>query len=70
MSVDDEQRLYENHVMRHYEEPHHRGSLADATHRRRVDNPVCGDSVQLEVRIYAAGIIEQAWSTGTGCIIS
>ena len=51
MSVEDEQRLYEEHVMRHYEEPYHRGQLADATHRRRVDSPVCGDSVQLELEM-------------------
>jgi nitrogen fixation NifU-like protein len=70
MSADGEQDVYENHVMRHYEEPSHRGRLADATHRCRLDNPVCGDSVQVELKVNATGIIEQAWFTAAGCIIS
>lgn len=70
LSPEDEQRVFEDHVMRHYEEPHHRGPLIDATHRCRFDNPVCGDIVQLELRINASGVIEQAWFTGAGCILS
>jgi nitrogen fixation NifU-like protein len=70
MSVEDEQRLYEDHVLRHFEEPYHRGHLATATHLHRVDNPVCGDSVQVELVVSNTGIIEQAWFTGVGCIIS
>ena len=70
MSHEDEQQVYEDHVMRHFEEPYHRGHLTDATHRQRVDNPVCGDIVELELRIHSTGIIEEAWFTGSGCIIS
>jgi nitrogen fixation protein NifU and related proteins len=70
MSDDQAERLYEEHVLRHFEEPFHRGLLTEATHRQRVDNPVCGDSVQLELMVSTAGIINQARYTGTGCIIS
>jgi nitrogen fixation protein NifU and related proteins len=66
----DESAIYEDHILRHYEEPHHNDSLASATHRQRIDNPVCGDSVQLELQVSDAGLIEQAWFTGTGCVIS
>lgn len=66
----DEQRFYEDHILRHYEEPYHNESFSNATHRQRIDNPVCGDSVQLELRVSDAGVIEQAWFTGTGCVIS
>ena len=66
----DESTIYEDHILRHYEEPHHYESFAGATHRRRVDNPVCGDSVRLEVQVSDTGVIEQAWFTGTGCAIS
>ena len=66
----DEQSIYEDHILRHYEEPYHNAVLANATHRRRVDNPVCGDSVQLELRVSETGQIEQAWFTGVGCVIS
>jgi len=61
---------YERHVMRHYEEPCHEGQPAHATHRGRVDNPVCGDSVRVELRTGPADAIEEAWFTHQGCIIS
>jgi nitrogen fixation protein NifU and related proteins len=70
MPDDQGGQLYEEYVLRHYEEPYHRGPFIDGTHRRRFDNSVCGDSVQLEFRINASGLIEQAWFTGSGCIIS
>jgi len=35
-----------------------------------VDNPVCGDSVQLELHVSETGLIQQAWFTGMGCVIS
>jgi len=66
----DEQRIYEGHILRHYEEPFHNKPFPKATHRHRVDNPVCGDSVQLELCISDTGLIEEAWFTGAGCVIS
>jgi len=66
----DERQLYEDVILRHVDEPYHRGLLADATHRHRIDNPVCGDSVQIELRIADAGVVEAVWFTGTGCVIS
>ena len=66
----DEQSIYEDHILRHYEEPYHNEPFARATHRQRIDNPVCGDSVQIEIRVSGVGLIEQAWFTGAGCVIS
>ena len=68
--TEDQQQFYEDYVLRHVEQPYHNAPFADATHRQRIDNPLCGDSVQLELQISDAGLIEQAWFTGTGCIIS
>jgi nitrogen fixation protein NifU and related proteins len=70
MPNDSEERLYEEHILRHFQEPFHRGLLDRATHRERVDNPVCGDSIQLELKVSVTRIIDRAWFTGTGCIIS
>jgi len=67
---DDQAEIYEDHILRHFEEPHHNASFAAATYRQRIDNPVCGDSIQLELQASDGGLIEQAWFTGTGCIIS
>jgi len=66
----DEQSIYEDHILRHSEEPYHNEPFAKATHRHRVDKPVCGDSVQLQLQISDAGLIQQAWFTGAGCVIS
>ncbi len=66
----DEAGIYEDHILRHYEEPYHNESFADATHRQRVDNPVCGDSVELQLGVRESRIVSQAWYTGSGCVIS
>lgn len=66
----DEAAIYEQHVLRHFEEPCHRGKLAKPTHRARLDNPLCGDSMELTLRINDQGLIEEAWQTAAGCIIS
>ena len=66
----EEQLLYEDHVLGHIERPYHRGAFPAATYRQRVDNPVCGDSAQLELRVDDSGFVSEAWFTGTGCIIS
>ena len=49
----DEQQLYDDHILRHFQEPYHAAAF-----------------VQLELQVSDAGIIEQAWFTGTGCVIS
>jgi len=66
----DGRQCDEDRVLRHVEEPYHRGTLENATHRQRVDNTVCGDSVQLDLSIDNAGVITEAWFTAQGCIIS
>ena len=73
--MNDESTIYEDHILRHYEEPYHEEpyhneSFADATHRQRVDNPVCGDSVELQLGVCGGRIVSPAWYTGSGCIIS
>lgn len=69
MRTDDEE-IYLEHVMDHYEDPYHRGPCDGATHRHEDDNPLCGDVVQVELRIDAQGRIEAAWFDGDGCCIS
>jgi len=56
----DESAIYEDHILRHYEEPYDNATFADATRRQRVDNPVCGDSVPLELRVSDTCVISQA----------
>lgn len=62
---ESERDIYEQHVMRHFDEPYHRGSASRATHCHREDNPVCGDSVQLEL-VMDDGRVTEAWFQAAG----
>jgi nitrogen fixation NifU-like protein len=66
--VSDE--LYQEHILEHFECPYHKGPLENATCSHRDKNPLCGDVVQLQLRIDENGRIEEAFFDGTGCAIS
>ncbi len=69
MPPDDEEEIYQEHVLDHYEDPYHRGPCRPATHRHEDDNPLCGDVVRIELEI-DGGTVRQAWFDGEGCCIS
>jgi nitrogen fixation NifU-like protein len=66
----NEEQVYQEHVLDHYEDPYHRGSCDAATHGHEDDNPLCGDVIRVELRIDPEGTIQQAWFDGEGCCIS
>ncbi len=66
----NEEEIYQEHVLDHYECPYHRGHCPAATHSHADDNPLCGDFVQVELRIGDDGKIEDAFFDGDGCCIS
>jgi nitrogen fixation NifU-like protein len=66
----NEEEIYQEHVLDHYEDPFHRGPCENATHRHEDDNPLCGDVIQVELRIDDNGKIAEAWFDGDGCCIS
>ena len=65
-----EEELYQEHVLDHYEDPFHRGTLAGATHAHEDKNPLCGDVVRIELKLDDSGKIEDLYFTGEGCVIS
>jgi nitrogen fixation NifU-like protein len=69
MSVDEEE-LYQEHILDHYEDPFHRGHLSAATHVHEENNPLCGDVVRIELQLGPDGKIVDAFFTGQGCVIS
>jgi nitrogen fixation protein NifU and related proteins len=69
MSVDEEE-LYQEHILDHYEDPFHRGNLPTATHAHEDNNPLCGDMVRVELQLDPNGTIKDAYFTGQGCVIS
>jgi len=66
----NEEDIYQEHVMDHYEDPYHRGRCEHATHMHEDDNPLCGDVVHVDLKIDADGRIAEAWFDGDGCCIS
>jgi nitrogen fixation NifU-like protein len=69
MSVDEED-IYQERILEHYEEPYHRGRCARPTHAHEDDNPLCGDEVRIELALDADGRIREAYFDGDGCCIS
>jgi nitrogen fixation NifU-like protein len=70
MSFGNEEEIYQEHILDHYECPYHRGPCPQATHAHEDDNPLCGDVIRVELRIDGRGRIEEAWFEGDGCCIS
>ncbi len=70
MAFDDEQQIYQEHILDHYEDPYHRGHCQQATHSHEDDNPLCGDVIRVELQIGQDGRITSAWFNGDGCCIS
>ncbi|MCC9601884.1 SUF system NifU family Fe-S cluster assembly protein [Stieleria sp. JC731] len=66
----NEQDIYEEHVLDHYEDPYHRGCLENATHEDEGKNPLCGDVIQITLRLDDDNQIAEAWFDGEGCVIS
>ena len=66
----NEEEIYQEHVLDHYEDPFHRGSCPSHTHAHEDDNPLCGDVVRVELELDDVGMVRQAWFSGNGCCIS
>src|SRR3970040_598114 len=66
----DEEELYQEHILDHYEDPFHRGQLPTATHAHEENNPLCGDVVRIELELGPTGKIPACYFTGQGCVIS
>ena len=66
----NDEQVYQEHVLDHYEDPYHRGACPQATHAHEDDNPLCGDVIRIELEISPEGCVKQAWFGGDGCCIS
>ena len=66
----NDEELYQEHILDHYEDPFHRGTLSEATHAHEDNNPLCGDVVRIELQLDDEGKIRDLYFTGEGCVIS
>ena len=65
-----EEEIYQEHVLDHYEDPYNRGHAPNCTHCHEDDNPLCGDTISIELNIDADGRLNEAFFDGDGCCIS
>jgi len=61
--------LYREIILDHYKQPRNRGELDPHTARVEGNNPLCGDEIQLDVRL-KDGELEDLAFQGRGCSIS
>ncbi|MGD0383175.1 MAG: iron-sulfur cluster assembly scaffold protein [Thermoguttaceae bacterium] len=66
----EEEQLYQEHILDHYEDPFHRGNCPKCTHAHEDDNPLCGDVIRMELQIDGKGTMKEVYFNGDGCCIS
>ncbi len=66
----NEEQLYQDHILDHYEDPFHRGPCPSCTHAHEGNNPLCGDVIRMELKIDEAGHMQEVYFNGEGCCIS
>ncbi|WP_040203926.1 Fe-S cluster assembly sulfur transfer protein SufU [Neobacillus jeddahensis] len=69
MSSNNLDALYRRVIMDHYKKPRNRGVLEDGSHTINMNNPTCGDRIQLTFKV-ENGLVTDAKFEGEGCSIS
>ena len=67
--MNDLQDLYQDIIMAHNRRPRNFGPVEHPTHKKEGYNPLCGDQIELELKI-VGGIVVDVGFTGVGCAIS
>jgi nitrogen fixation NifU-like protein len=62
--------LYREIILDHYRNPDHKATLEQASIAADEVNPLCGDSVSIQLQVDEAGVVGQAVWQGEGCAIS
>ena len=63
--------MYRQQILDHYKNPHNYGEMDDPTFSHVGENPSCGDTIKVDVRLEDDGeTIEYVTFTGDGCAIS
>jgi nitrogen fixation NifU-like protein len=61
--------LYRTVILDHGRRPRNLGRLARATHRADGDNPLCGDTIRLELEL-DGGTVRRAGFEGAACMVA
>ncbi|KAF1299344.1 SUF system NifU family Fe-S cluster assembly protein [Enterococcus sp. JM4C] len=69
MALSKLDNLYRQVILDHSSHPHHHGTLAESTQTIEMNNPTCGDVIQLELSL-EDDVIKAIAFDGSGCSIS
>lgn len=69
MSFNNLDQLYRSVIMDHYKTPRNKGVINDGGISIEMNNPTCGDRIQLSMQV-EDGIVKEAKFDGEGCSIS
>ncbi|MBA2175741.1 SUF system NifU family Fe-S cluster assembly protein [Halobacillus locisalis] len=69
MSFNNLDTLYRQVIMDHYKNPRNRGSIEGDHMTVDMNNPTCGDRIQIQLQV-EDGIVKEAKFDGEGCSIS
>lgn len=61
--------MYREHILEHYKSPQNFGSLDAPDITYREDNPLCGDDIEIQIKLQD-GHVEDIRFQGQGCAIS
>jgi nitrogen fixation NifU-like protein len=62
--------MYRQQILDHYKNPRNYGELEDATFEHVGENPMCGDTIKLFVKLDDEDCVERVSFVGDGCAIS
>lgn len=69
MALSKLDNLYRQMILDHSGHPHHHGTLEESSHTIEMNNPTCGDVIELQVAIQN-NVIQNIAFNGSGCSIS
>lgn len=61
--------IYKENILHHSRYPKNYGPLKDKTHSIKMNNPLCGDEINVDIKV-KNGKIEKVGFIAEGCIIS
>lgn len=62
--------FYRDYILDHYRNPRNFGRIENADATAEDLNPLCGDQIRMDVKLDAAGKVEDVKFSGKGCAIS
>lgn len=62
--------MYESTLLDHYHHPRNTGKLEPADRQHREPNPLCGDVIEVFLKLDAAGKVQDVRWEGGGCAVS